>query len=79
MTQDLDISYQTLAIECPNCHFQLDILVKQVIAEETIICNGCLQEIKLVDEGSSFLKANQKVNDAVEEIMKSFRKIGRRK
>ena len=74
---DFDISYHVVTIECPNCHFLLDILIKQVIAEETIICSGCLQDIKLIDEGSSSIHANQEINNALEELAKSFKKLGR--
>ena len=75
---DFDLSYTSITIECPNCHFQIDILLKQVIAEETIICPGCLQDIKLFDEGSAALHANQKINNALEELAKSLRNFGRR-
>lgn len=74
---DFDMSYNSVTIECPNCQFQIDILIKQVIAGETIICPGCLQDIKLIDERSSFLHANQEINNALEYLAKSFQKFGR--
>jgi hypothetical protein len=74
---DFDISYNSVTVECPNCQFQIDILIKQVIAEETIICPGCLKDIKLVDEGASFLHANREIINALDDLAKSFRKFGR--
>jgi hypothetical protein len=74
---DFDISYNSMTVECPNCQYQIDILIKQVVAEETIICSGCLQDIHLIDEGSSAGHANQEINNALDELIKSFRKFGR--
>lgn len=70
---DFDISYNSVSVECPNCQFQIDILLKQVIAEETIICPGCLHDIKLIDEGSATLHANRDINNAPDELIKAFR------
>ncbi len=75
---EFDISYNSITIECPNCQFQIEVLIKQVIAEETIVCPGCLKDIKLVDDGSSFLHANQEINNALEELTKTLRNLGRR-
>ena len=33
------------------------------MAEETIICPGCLQDIKLMDEGSSIQHAQRDLNN----------------
>jgi peptide subunit release factor 1 (eRF1) len=74
---DFDLSYQRLTIDCPNCHFSLDILVKQVVAEETIICPGCLQEIKLIDEDSSTKNMGRKINSAFEDLSNSLSKFRR--
>jgi len=74
---DFDISYNLVTVECPECQFQINILIKQVIAEETIICPGCLQDIKLVDEGSSTQHANQETNHALDELKRSLSNFGR--
>lgn len=74
---DFDISYHSVTIDCPNCQFQIDILIKQVIAEETIICPGCLSDIHFIDEGSSAVHANQEINNSFDDLTKSIRKTGR--
>ena len=69
----IDISYHVLTINCPSCQFSLDVLGKQVMAEEKVICAGCLSEIQLKDNGSSFRHAEQEINNALESLMKSFK------
>jgi hypothetical protein len=59
----MDLSNQIITIECPNCRFSIEILLKQVMAEEPIICPGCLQDIKLTDEGSSTQHAQRDLNN----------------
>lgn len=74
---EFNISFNSITIDCPNCQFQIDILIKQVVAEETIICPGCLQDIKLVDAGGSSQHSIRDVNNALEDLSKSIRKFGR--
>ena len=59
MPLSLDLSYLEVDIECPNCGYVTTVLYKQVMAEETIICNGCLREIHLIDEGNSLKHAER--------------------
>lgn len=70
---DFDISYNSVTIECPKCQFQIDILIKQVIAEETIICPGCLQDFILIDEGSSARHINEEINGTLDKFFKSMK------
>lgn len=70
---DFDMSYNSVTVECPNCQFQIDILIKQVIAEETIICPGCLQDVKLIDEGSSARHINEEINGTLDKFFKSMK------
>jgi Zn finger protein HypA/HybF involved in hydrogenase expression len=67
---NFDISNHPITIECPNCHFKIDVLLKQVIAEEIIICPGCRNNIKLVDEGGSTRRANQEIKSAIRKLIK---------
>ena len=73
----MDISFESITIECPNCQFLIDLILKQIISEETIICPGCLNNIHLVDNGSSFKHINQGLIQAVDELENSLRKFGR--
>ena len=69
----IDLSYQIFTIECPNCQFSLDVLCKQMMAEEIVICPGCLSEIQLVDDGSSLKHAQQEIDEAIEDLMRNLR------
>lgn len=55
-----DISNHPIAVKCPNCNFRIDVLLKQVIAEETIILSRCRNNIKLRDKGGSNRHATKK-------------------
>lgn len=45
--------YEVTDIECPNCGYDIKVLIKQIVFEEMIICPGCLKEIQLIDENSA--------------------------
>jgi uncharacterized Zn finger protein len=61
----MDISNFLISIQCPNCSFEVEVLLKQVIAEEVILCPGCTKEIKLVDENGSASRAQVEINEAL--------------
>ncbi len=47
----MNISSSPIKIHhCPNCLFEIEVLLKQVVAEELILCPGRTKEIKLIDE-----------------------------
>lgn len=64
----MDLSYFSIELNCPICNFILDILMKQVMAEEVVICPGCLSEIQLVDDGGSSNRAQRDINNALKDI-----------
>jgi hypothetical protein len=59
------LSYLSVELNCPNCNFAIDILVKQIMAEEIILCPGCLTEIQLVDVGRASHRAQRDINEAL--------------
>lgn len=59
----MDISNHRVKLRCPNCSFETDVQLKQFIAEEIIICPGCLKEIKLIDENGSTSRAQKKLKN----------------
>lgn len=61
-----------IELECPICGFKIDVLLQQVIAEETVICPGCLEEIHLVDEGGSSRRAEQQLNNKLDQLRHLF-------
>ncbi len=59
----MDISNLQVSIQCPNCSFEVEVLLKQVIAEEVILCPGCTKEIRLIDENGSASRAQAELNE----------------
>ena len=64
----MDLSYLRIELTCPICDFAIEVLLKQVIVEETILCQGCLEEIQLVDEGGSRRRAEQQLNNDLDQL-----------
>jgi len=73
----MDISYQVVNLECPNCTFVIEVLLKQVIAEEAVLCPGCLKEIQLIDEGGSARRVQSEIERALADLTRQFRRFGR--
>ncbi len=73
----MDISYQEIQFECPNCGYVTEVLLRQVMAEETILCPGCYIEIQLVDEGGSFRRAQSEIDEAFTGLQRTLRRLRR--
>jgi peptide subunit release factor 1 (eRF1) len=73
----MDISYQVVDLECPSCRYAVEVLVKQVIAEEKVLCPGCYAEIQLVDEGGSARRVQSKIDEALASLERQLRRFGR--
>lgn len=72
----IDISKQTVKLDCPNCKRTITVSLKQVADEETVKCN-CGQGIKLSDSNHSNRKAITDINKAFNDLENTFKKIGR--
>lgn len=73
----MDISFQAVEIECPQCNHVIEVLLKQVMAEETVLCPGCYSEIQLVDEGGSLKQAQADLDAALSDLERQLRRLGR--
>jgi len=73
----VDISFQAVEIECPQCNHVIEVLLKQVMAEETVLCPGCYAEIQLVDEGGSLKQAQADLDAALSDLERQLRRLGR--
>ena len=73
----MDISFQAVEIECPQCNYVIEVLLKQVMAEETVLCPGCHAEIQLVDEGGSARQAEADLDAALSDLERQLRRLGR--
>jgi transcription initiation factor TFIIIB Brf1 subunit/transcription initiation factor TFIIB len=68
----MDLSYLTIELNCPKCNFLVEVILKQVTAEETILCPGCLIEIQLIDEGKSVERAQHDIDEALNDYFRSL-------
>ena len=68
----MDFSYLSIDLVCPKCGFSIEILYRQITAEETIICLGCLEEIQLVDDGGSGRRLESDLNDGLDQLGNLF-------
>jgi endogenous inhibitor of DNA gyrase (YacG/DUF329 family) len=71
----IDILSHSVTITCPNCSFEIEVLLKQVKSEESIICPGCSKDIQLVDEGGSVSRAQTEINEALEGFGRQLSRI----
>lgn len=74
---EIDISYHVVEFECPKCSFTIEVLLKQIAAEEIVLCPGCLENIQLIDEGGSTRWAQRKIDESLADFEKQLRKFGR--
>ncbi len=68
----MDLSYQEITIECPECQFHFEIFLKQVTAEERVICPGCLAEIQLQDEGGSLSHTEREIEESLRKLLRGL-------
>lgn len=72
----IDISTQTVNLNCSNCKRSITVSLKQVANEETVKCT-CGQEIQLKDNNHSSRKAIDDINKSFKDLENAFKKLGR--
>lgn len=72
-----DLSKSKITINCPECTFSNKISLGDVQKEKSIICKGCLRTIKLVDSVKSTKKAIKGVNQELNELQDSLKRISK--
>jgi len=72
----IDISKQTVKIDCPECKRPITVTLKQVANEALMKCN-CGREIQLVDSNGTNKKAIRDINKSIMDIDKAFYKLGK--
>jgi len=73
----MDLAFDIVELECPGCSYAIEVLLKQIMVEETILCPGCYAEIQLIDEGGSTRKAQSEVEQALSDLERQIRRFGR--
>jgi len=72
----IDISKQTVNLNCPNCKRSITVSLKQVADEATVKCT-CGQGIQLKDNNHSNRKAIHDINKSFKDLENTFKKLGK--
>ncbi|MBL7885072.1 MAG: hypothetical protein JNL69_13445 [Bacteroidia bacterium] len=72
----IDISKQSVKLDCPECKRSMSVTIKQVADEALIKCN-CGQEIQLKDSNGTNKKAIRDINKSFKDLENTFKKLGR--
>ena len=73
----LDISHSIIEYKCPKCSWPIEVLLKQAIAEEIVICPNCLIDIQLVDKDGSCGRAQNDIDEALDDFKREIERFGR--
>ena len=72
----IDISKQTVKLDCPECKRTISVSIKQVADEALVKCT-CCQEIQLKDSNGTNKKAIRDINNSIKDLENVFKKLGR--
>lgn len=72
----LDISKQTVKIDCPECKRTITVSIKQISDEALVKCN-CGQGIQLKDSKGTNKKAISDINKSFKDLENTFKKFGK--
>lgn len=73
---NLDISYSLIEYKCPKCSQPIEVLLKQVITEEIVICPNCLIDIQLLDKDGSCGRAQKDIDKALDDFKRKIERFG---
>lgn len=72
----MDISKQTVELDCPECKKSITVTLQQVADEATIKCS-CGQSIKLTDSNGSAKKSIRDINKSFKSLENTLKKFGK--
>ncbi|MBE7443305.1 MAG: hypothetical protein HS119_12735 [Flavobacteriales bacterium] len=72
----MDISKQTVKLDCPECKKSITVTLQQVADETTIKCS-CGQSIKLTDSNGSAKKSIRDINKSFKSLENTLKKFGK--
>lgn len=72
----MDISNQTVKVQCSECNRSISVTLKQVANETLIRCN-CGQEIQLEDSNGTNKKAIKDVNKSFKDLERTLKNFGK--
>jgi hypothetical protein len=73
----IDLSKIWLDIECPRCHYGIQIQMIDVKCEKTIFCHNCKITIELSDNEGSVHSGIDKISSSLNELENTLKKFGR--
>lgn len=73
---DMDLGNQPSSVECPNCGTAIEVLVNQVVAEETVVCPNCQTEVQLKDKRGAVSRAEAEATAALEKLQHAVEESG---
>jgi len=71
-----DVDSWEIPLECPKCKTKNKVSLAQVKREETIQCVSCGTQIKLKDKDKSVQKGTEDVQNALDELERTLRRMG---
>ncbi|NLD25657.1 hypothetical protein GX656_03425 [Candidatus Dojkabacteria bacterium] len=66
-----------IKIPCPECQYENEVSLEDIAKQRTIICGGCLKEIRLVDNNSSTNQAIKETRRSVQNLKDTIKKISK--
>lgn len=72
----IDISKQTVNVNCPECKRSITVSLKQVADEVLVKCN-CGQGIQLKDSNGTNRKAIHDINKSFKDLENTFKNFGK--
>ena len=74
----LNLDKIEIEFPCPNCGFSNKASLQQIRLGEIVICSGCHNNIKLVDEDASTQRAIERIKESFKDLKRTIEKINRR-
>jgi rubredoxin len=65
-----------VAVACPRCGYVRDVELLDVHLQRRIFCPGCKSAIQLVDKDASMHTAREQADEAINNMLKSVRRLG---
>lgn len=72
----IDISKQTVKIDCPECKRPMSVSIKQ-IADEVLVKCTCGQGIRLKDSNGTNKKAIRDINKSFKDLESTLKRFGK--
>ena len=76
MSVMVNVDSWKILLPCPKCGIENEVTLGQIKKGETIECVVCATKISLKDKAGSVEKGTKQVQDAIDSLEKTVKKIG---